>query len=124
MENQITPVIPESQTLLPTNTFSEEIHQKFPKIPADIKCNGKIHRQLRYCRKSAGWGTTHFGSGRCKLHGGCSTGPKSGNLRYSDFEKCPSLQIIANAINSKHPEAYCARTNRMCPQVTVSEKKK
>ncbi len=87
MDNQIIPVqnTQEPQVLLPVNTFSEEIHNKFPKIPPDTKCNGKVHRQLRYCKKQAGWGTKHFGNGRCKLHGGCSTGRKSGNLRYSDF---------------------------------------
>lgn len=54
------------------------------KIPATTTCNGKIHRQNRSCKKSAGWGTDHLGTGRCKLHGGCSTGAKSGTLRYSD----------------------------------------
>jgi len=57
----------------------------FVKMEADITCNGKIHRQDRYCKKAAGWGTEHKGSGRCKLHGGCSTGPKAGQLRYSDY---------------------------------------
>lgn len=28
------------------------------------------------CRRPAGWGTEHPGTGRCKLHGGASTGPK------------------------------------------------
>lgn len=27
------------------------------------------------CRQPAGWGTEHPGAGRCKLHGGASTGP-------------------------------------------------
>ena len=32
------------------------------------------------CRRPAGWGTNHPGSGRCKLHGGASTGaPKNNN---------------------------------------------
>lgn len=29
------------------------------------------------CGRPAGWGTSHPGSGRCKLHGGSSTGPNS-----------------------------------------------
>jgi hypothetical protein len=57
----------------------------FPKKDPDTHCNGKVHLQERYCRKEAGWGTTHFGTGRCKLHGGCNTGKGSGQLRYSDF---------------------------------------
>ena len=57
----------------------------FPKKEPDTHCNGKVHRQERYCQRPAGWGTNHAGSGRCKLHGGCSTGKCSGQLRYSDF---------------------------------------
>lgn len=58
----------------------------FPKKDSDKQyCNGKVHKQERYCHRPAGWGTDHVGRGRCKLHGGCSTGPKSGQLRYSDY---------------------------------------
>lgn len=28
------------------------------------------------CMKTAGWGTSHLGTGKCKLHGGSSTGPR------------------------------------------------
>lgn len=28
------------------------------------------------CRRPAGWGTAHVGDGKCKLHGGASTGPR------------------------------------------------
>lgn len=31
------------------------------------------------CKLPAGWGTDHLGSGRCKLHGGKSTGPPLAN---------------------------------------------
>lgn len=31
------------------------------------------------CKKKAGWGTDHLGSGRCKFHGGASTGAPKGN---------------------------------------------
>jgi hypothetical protein len=34
-----------------------------------------------YCTQAAGWGTEHAGSGRCKLHGGMSTGKKK-SLKY------------------------------------------
>ena len=33
------------------------------------------------CKKPAGWGTDHSGTGRCKLHGGASTGPKPESMR-------------------------------------------
>lgn len=32
------------------------------------------------CKKPRGWGTSHVGSGRCKLHGGCSpSGDRAGH---------------------------------------------
>lgn len=37
-------------------------------------CGAKT-RSGGQCRHQAGWGTDHSGSGRCKLHGGKSTGP-------------------------------------------------
>jgi hypothetical protein len=43
--------------------------------PAPIhggKCGGKKKQGEGTCTQSAGWGTPHPGSGRCKLHGGCA----------------------------------------------------
>jgi hypothetical protein len=45
------------------------------KSPA-AKCGAKT-RAGKKCGQAAGWGTDHPGSGKCKLHGGASTGPKS-----------------------------------------------
>lgn len=39
-------------------------------------CGAKTRRRGTPCLRPAGWGTNHPGTGRCKLHGGCSTGPK------------------------------------------------
>ena len=42
------------------------------------------------CRRPAGWGTNHPGTGRCKLHGGCSTGPPKGSKNHlitGEYEK-------------------------------------
>lgn len=39
-------------------------------------CGAKAKQTGQPCRRPAGWGTNHPGTGRCKLHGGCSTGPK------------------------------------------------
>lgn len=41
-----------------------------------ILCCGAM-RNGEPCKRSAGAGTSHPGYGRCKLHGGCSTGPKT-----------------------------------------------
>ena len=42
----------------------------------DIKCGAKT-RAGTPCQQKPGWGTNHVGEGRCKLHGGRSTGPKN-----------------------------------------------
>ena len=40
----------------------------------DKKYCGAKTRTGTPCRRPAGWGTDHVGEGRCKLHGGRSTG--------------------------------------------------
>ena len=44
------------------------------------KCGAKT-RAGTPCQQPAGWGTSHAGTGRCKLHGGASTGPKPESLK-------------------------------------------
>lgn len=41
----------------------------------DLTCGAKT-RAGTPCKQKAGWGTDHVGEGRCKLHGGKSTGVK------------------------------------------------
>ncbi len=52
--------------------MEKQPHDKF-----DI-CRAKT-RAGTPCKRPAGWGTDHPGTGRCKLHGGKSTGPPSNN---------------------------------------------
>lgn len=40
------------------------------------KCGAKAKSSKGSCSLPAGWGTDHAGKGRCKYHGGCSTGPR------------------------------------------------
>jgi Zn-dependent oligopeptidase len=40
--------------------------------PKGPKCGGKLLKREGTCTRPAGWGTPHPGTGRCKLHGGCS----------------------------------------------------
>ena len=42
---------------------------------------GAKSRQGTPCRRPAGWGTDHPGTGRCKLHGGCSPGGPPSNKK-------------------------------------------
>ena len=46
------------------------------------KCGAKT-RAGTPCQQPAGWGTSHVGEGRCKLHGGKSTGPKPENMKQN-----------------------------------------
>ena len=64
------------------------------------------------CQRPAGWGTKHPGSGKCKLHGGASTGPKPGSMKgnqnalkhgiYSKFLPKDTLEIV-EAVDAVEP---------------------
>lgn len=66
--------------------IGEESHL-VPKVDAGEHCNAKKVRRNDdgkllfdgYCEQRAGHGTDHVGEGRCKYHGGCSTGAPKGN---------------------------------------------
>lgn len=60
-------------------------------------CGAKTRRGSK-CQQVAGWGTNHVGEGRCKLHGGASTGPvKHG--RYSIAHKAALQEKVAQFYN-------------------------
>jgi len=44
-------------------------------------CGANAKQSKKPCKRPAGWGTDHPGEGRCKLHGGSSTGPKTAQGR-------------------------------------------
>lgn len=50
-----------------------DLRKELPVIPASSTCNGRTPRG--YCRYPAGWGTSHPGKGRCKIHGGARHDP-------------------------------------------------
>ena len=50
-------------------------HDKEKKKKYEI-CGAK-NKKGGICSRPAGWGTSHSGSGKCKLHGGASTGPRN-----------------------------------------------
>lgn len=65
-----------------------------PTPPTHLLCGAKKHNSEDTCARPAGWGTEHAGTGRCKLHGGCNTGPK-------DREKM-SRAAMGNKNGRKH----------------------
>lgn len=67
---------------MPTRTEEERqlIIGLLEKEP-DVDCNARVIKYLTggkayaaHCSHESGWGTTHKGRGRCKLHGGASDG--------------------------------------------------
>ena len=48
-------------------------------MSGDYPTCGATTRQGHPCKLVAGWGTDHHGEGRCKFHGGASTGPPKGS---------------------------------------------
>ncbi len=55
----------------------------------DKKYCGAKNRAGNPCKRPAGWGTKHPGEGRCKLHGGASTGAPGNinNLKHGLYSK-------------------------------------
>lgn len=67
------------------------------------KCAAKT-RAGTPCQLPAGWGTDHPGEGRCKLHGGKSTGPPKKNknaLKTGEYET-----IWLDTLDNKEQELY------------------
>lgn len=67
------------------------------------RCGAKTRSGHR-CKKPAGWGTNHPGTGRCRLHGGCSTGPPKGNknaVRTGEYET-----ILLDALDDEERRLY------------------
>jgi len=68
--------------------------------PEDGKCGSPIPKSLQkygkkmYCTKTAGYGTDHKSQGRCKFHGGLSTGRNGATRLIKELKKTyePYLQ--------------------------------
>ncbi len=56
------------------------------------------------CRQAAGWATYHVGEGRCKLHGGASSGPPKGNKNAVTTGAYES--IVFDRLTSAERELY------------------
>lgn len=60
------------------------------------------------CTQSAGWGTNHPGEGKCKLHGGKSTGPKTPEGKARSRLNPVKHGLFANALSDNGLEVYRA----------------
>lgn len=63
---------------------SERDYVRGPYNPASTPCCGAKNRAGKPCKRPAGWGTDHPGTGRCKLHGGLTPAPVG---RYASVER-------------------------------------
>jgi hypothetical protein len=81
---------------------------------ATKKCGAKT-RSGNKCNKSAGWGTDHNGTGRCKLHGGASKGAPKGSQNalkhgiYARLFKPEELDAAADMAGTVDTELAIAR---------------
>lgn len=70
------------------------------------KCNARLKKKDKYCSKSAGWGTNHLRIGRCKLHGGRSTGAK-----YTPPAISSGIKAFLGSFSSEDKDAFKAFIN-------------
>ena len=78
--------------------------EKNQKPPHDYEICGATTRDGDECQLKAGWGTDHLGKGRCKLHGGASSGAGEGNQnarKHGAYE-----QVIQDQLDDEELEIY------------------
>lgn len=63
-------------------------------------CNARKTDGSGHCRHEAGWGTDHFGMGRCKLHGGSTEDQEKKIL--NDLEDAAGHAAVALRLRLKH----------------------
>lgn len=82
------------------------------------KCGAKTRAGTR-CKKLAGSGTSHLGTGKCKLHGGASSGAPKGNtntVKHGIYSRVISKEDLNDAYDmegSLHIELAIARIQLM-----------
>ena len=88
-----------------------------PKQEPTDTCNSRMSSGS-YCQKGAGWGTTHAGTGRCKLHGGMSTGRPKKNFSAAEYLNADIIRkfeeisdIDPNALTNLDNEINVIRAN-------------
>ena len=64
--------------------------------PSTPTCGARARQSGQPCKRPAGWGTDHPGSGRCKLHGGLTPAPTG---RYASVER-PRIRELMERFES------------------------
>lgn len=65
-----------------------------------------------YCNNPAGMGTQHVGNGRCKFHGGASTGRPKKSFLASQYLNSDFLRVLED-ISGEDPEAITKLDNEI-----------
>lgn len=63
-------------------------------------------RKGKKCKAMAGRGTNHTGYGRCKHHGGCTTGPRTKEGKQKAAQNSRKHGFYSNALLDEEREAY------------------
>jgi len=74
--------------------------------PHDYEICGATTRDGDECQLKAGWGTDHLGEGRCKLHGGASSGPKDQSGNQNARKHGAYEQVIQDQLDDEELEIY------------------
>lgn len=61
------------------------------KLEPNYYCRGWNEKRQKYCKSEAGWGTTHPGQGRCRMHGGLQV--QDGRVRTGRYSGIRSSRI-------------------------------
>lgn len=93
-----------------------EISKKTGKImppkkdPTDV-CNAR-RGTGEYCTRPSGWGTEHAGEGRCKFHGGMSTGRPKKSFSAAEYLNADIVRTFEN-ISDEDPQALTNLDNEI-----------
>jgi len=63
-------------------------------------CNARLNYGDGYCTNPAGFGTTHPGTGRCKIHGGASLGRPKKSFSVIEFDENEILKKLDKVADS------------------------
>lgn len=69
-------------------------------------CGARKRSNGEPCQLPAGWGTDHPGEGRCKLHGGASTGPKDQRGNKNARKHGAYETVLRNQLNDNEKELF------------------
>lgn len=115
---------------MPKRTDEERsLIESLPVLKPDKKCNARTGNSDRpYCQNTAGYGTEHVGTGRCKFHGGASNGRPAMldtiRARFNGLTLQEDYDKIANDPNLVNMRSELAATKTLVAEIikTVTER--